>query len=110
ELLLINDLEQKYDLFDYVTFFDDKYFYEEYYLEDMLNGFKYTKSQYVTKDAFLNDGKIVPGVEHDYVSKYKEKYRTVFATDNFTSSALLDLDVQGELENGYSIDALEINK
>ena len=110
ELLTENELENKYDLFDYVAFFDDKYFYEEYYLEDMINGFKYTNSQYITKDSFLKDGKITEGIQHDYVSEYKEKYRTVFSTEYFTLSNLLNMGIQANLENGYSIDALEIQE
>lgn len=110
KLIELSELENQYDLFDYIAFFNDSYFYEEYYLEDMINGFKYTKSHYITKDSFIRDGNIVSGVEHDYVSGYKDKYRTVFASEYFSSTELLNLKNQAELNNGYSIDALEIQQ
>ena len=43
ELILVEDFNEEIKRkFDFVTFFDPNSTYREYYLEDMINGFKYT--------------------------------------------------------------------
>lgn len=98
-----------YEEFDYITFFHPDYEYGEYYLEDLINGFKYTDSSYVTKDAYYNHGELQEGVEHDFVSTVNDKYKTVFDTTDFTLKELLELDGSLERGNGYSIDSLELD-
>ncbi len=108
ELILINELQDKYNSFEYITFFDDRYTYGEYYIEDMINGFKYTDSDYITKDSYVKNGTKIEGIEHNYVSEVKDKYRTVFATSKFDYKFLINLNKPTKLQNGYSIDRLEI--
>ncbi|QSG00562.1 glycosyl transferase family 2 [Bacillus paralicheniformis] len=100
--------EQVYAEHDMVAFFGEDYCYGEYYLEDMINGFKYTDSDYITKDAYYRlPQEYVPGVEHQYVNEMKDRYRTLFWRESFDWKSLKDIQ-PGELLKGYSIDPLEI--
>ena len=89
---------------DIVAFFDDKAEYGVFYLEDMVNAFKYTNCDYVTKEAYLKRGKLVAGREHDFVSVMPDKYRTVFWRRSFGRNQLVKLRRKAKLPNGYSID------
>lgn len=92
------------DQFDMVAFFDANMDYLEFYLEDMCNGFKYTNSDYITKNAYLKGGELVDGIEHDYVKMMGCKCCTIFWRSAFTANQLLNLGNDVELPNGYSID------
>ena len=91
--------------YDFITYFNDESNYGTYYLEDMLNAFKYTDVDFVTKKAYFLNGKLQAGVEHDYVRGYEEKARTVFSTRKFTT--LSDLDIKEGL--GYAVDHFEFS-
>ena len=110
ELILIEDfneaLKEKYDM---VTFFDENKEYREFYLEDMINGFKYTDSDYITKNAYFDGDKLITGIEHDYVNVIDDKTRTVFWSDAFTVEELLGNESSMRNTNGYSIDHFEFN-
>ncbi|EQB38124.1 hypothetical protein M948_05995 [Virgibacillus sp. CM-4] len=95
--------------FDMVTFFDERKVYGEFYLEDMINGFKYTDSDYITKHAYYHGDELVKGTEHDYVNSIDDKYRTVFWGDSFTVEELVSMTEPVKKENGYSIDHFEFN-
>ncbi|NMH67665.1 glycosyltransferase [Bacillus sp. RO3] len=95
--------------YDMVAFFSSENVYYEYYLEDMVNGFKFTDSDYITKDAYLHGHELVPGVEHDYVDKMPDKYRTVFWSSSFSVDDLVKFEGEVALPNGYSIDRFEFN-
>lgn len=111
ELVLKSEFtEDTYNQFDMVAFFHEDYHYGEFYLEDLINGFKYTDSDYITKDGYLDGKEVISGVEHNYVNVIKDKYRTVFWTKAFGVQALLDLEGPKETANGYSIDHFECNK
>ncbi|MEG7335240.1 glycosyltransferase [Bacillus sp. 0102A] len=100
--------EQIYAEHDMVAFFDVDYRYGEFYLEDMVNGFKYTDSDYITKDAYYRSSQeYVPGIEHHYVDEMKDRHRTVFWREAFEWQTLKDME-PGELLKGYSVDPLEI--
>lgn len=109
KLVTIDELSEDNN-FDYITFFNEKYFYGEYYLEDLVNGFKYTNSSYITKDSYYKDGNKVSGVENNYINIIRDKYRTVFDVKKFNVNDLLSLEGELECENGYSIDSLEISE
>ena len=90
---------------DIVAFFDADADYGAYYLEDMVNGFKYTDCDYVTKAAYVNaEGALVKGKEHDYVSEYADRTRTVFWREAFTLEELLGATGAVERGNGYASD------
>lgn len=90
--------------YDMVTWFAPDAHYGVFYLEDMVNGFKYTACDYITKDAWLEGGVLHPGTEHNYVSQMGSKYRTLFWRAAFEPDFLLNLSGVAELPNGYSID------
>ncbi|MBN8193756.1 glycosyltransferase [Bacillus sp. NTK074B] len=95
---------------DMVTFFHPLRRYDEFYLEDMVNGFKYTDSDYVTKDSYWNGESFVEGIEHDYVDRMKDPFRTVFWSDSFSYNQLSSLKENMLIPNGYSIDHFEYNQ
>lgn len=90
--------------YDMVAFFGPGMRYGEFYLEDMANGFKYTASDYITKDAYCEGGQLHAGVEHDYVTGMGSRYRTLFWREAFSAKTLTELADGMELPNGYSID------
>lgn len=100
------ELKQQHDM---ITFFDDKIDYNIFYLEDMVNGFKYTDSEYITKDAYYQDSILHEGIEFDYVSEMKDKHKTLFWSETYSLQQLLDMDGHVQLVNGFSIDHFSLN-
>ncbi|WP_343337969.1 hypothetical protein TPELB_33730 [Terrisporobacter petrolearius] len=98
-----------YNEYDFIAFFKEDYFYEEYYLQDMINGFKYTDSDYITKDSYYYNNQLISGIEHNYINKMKDKYKTVFDIKAFNLDFLLSLNNSIFLNNGYSIDPFGLN-
>src|SRR5699024_6573874 len=47
--------------YDFIVFFSDRYVYEEYYIDDLINAFKYTDVDFVTKDGNFE--------AHNYISE-----------------------------------------
>lgn len=81
--------------FEAITWFDDNIYYEEFYLEDMMNAFKYTDADYVTKDSYcIQESKskqiLHSGIEHNYVEGFKDKATTIFWRKSFNLNSLLD--------------------
>lgn len=95
--------------YDIVAFFSDDMEYELFYLEDMVNAFKYTDSDYITKDAYASGDTLHEGKEHDYVTVMGSKYRSVFWRASFPERALLDMRGSMTLPRGYAIDRLHYN-
>ena len=89
---------------DIVAFFGEDYDYGEYYLEDMSNGFKYTACDYVTKPAFRDGDKEVPGPEHVYVEEITDKCRTLFWREAFKLADLKCACGAFACPNGYASD------
>lgn len=92
-----------------ITFFKDAYSYEEFYLEDLVNAFKYTDSDFVTKSSYFNANEKVEGIEHNYVSEVNDKYKTVFWLDAFELEQLTADQLNIKNKDGYSIDPFELN-
>lgn len=110
ELITTEDLQARYDAFDMITFFDEQRIYEMFYLEDMIAGFKYSNSDYITKDSYYCGTMFLSGVQHDFVEGLHSKYCTVFWRKSFEVRFLLDMsDEKISLPNGYSIDCLHYN-
>ena len=96
---------EMYAAADLVAFFDADADYGAYYLEDMINGFKYTDSDYVTKTAYVNaDGVLIAGREHDYVEEFEDRARTVFWRAAFTLDELLSATGPVARAHGYAVD------
>ncbi len=98
------------DAYSMVAFFSDMYDYEEYYLEDLVNGFKYTDSDYIVKDSYYAQEKKVEGEEHSYISYLKDKYRAIFWRESYTIDELLNINDSTDLPNGYAVDCFEIEE
>ncbi|MBQ3682490.1 MAG: glycosyltransferase family 2 protein [Succinimonas sp.] len=114
--------------YDAVTWFDDNNYYQEFYLEDMMNAFKYTDCGFVTKESYFecqgNDFNLVKvtGIEHDYVSSFEDKSMTVFWRELFDLDKIAQLNnnnlsTDGEFKGdliaeakGYSADSLSLVK
>ncbi|WP_110927048.1 glycosyltransferase [Bacillus massiliglaciei] len=111
ELILEKDFNEEIrEKYDFIAFFDETSTYKEYYLEDMINGFKYTDSDYITKDGYYRDGTLMKGSEHDYVGVMKNKFRSVFSAKSFSAEDLLHMNGEAEIPNGYSIDHFEYDE
>lgn len=111
ELITESELLQRYSDFDMIAFFSDKMRYDTFYLEDMINGFKYTDSDYITKDSYyIGNNLLRKGRQHDFVDELQTKFCTVFWAKSFTAQTLLNIsDTALNLPNGYSIDCLNFN-
>lgn len=103
------ELLRDYAQYDMVTFFRPRAQYEDFYLEDMVNGFKYTNSDYITKAAYFQGAQFIPGPEHDYVTCMPDKFQTVFWAKAFSPQQLLEMTGSVNLSNGYSIDHFMFN-
>ena len=103
------DLEKELEECDMVAIWNANSEYGPFYLEDMINGFKYTNCGYITKDSFICDGELCTGVEHNYINFIRNVYTTVFWKDAVDYLKILQLaNVSGlvYVENGYSTDHL----
>ncbi|MBK3493771.1 glycosyltransferase [Viridibacillus sp. YIM B01967] len=101
--------EQIKTQYDCIAFFKSKYKYQEYYLEDMVNGFKYTDSDYISKSSYYNGSELIEGIEHNYINEMKDKYKTVFWAASFHANELLNMKQNHKRANGYCIDHFELN-
>lgn len=104
-------LKQKYNI-GYFCWFSSENNYEKYYLNDLLNGFKYTDSNFITKNAFYDKkGNYVAGKEHEYTNQCSGKAFSLFTTKylNPEELSLYKEEQKFDYENGYSIDPFEMN-
>lgn len=80
-----------------VTVWGPNRVYGEFYLEDMVGGFKYTACDYITKSETLQT--------HNYCDRITDPYATVFWVDAENIPDLADIPEEGfELPNGYVSD------
>lgn len=86
---------EKLKNFDFVTFFNSEYIYEEYYLEDLISAFKYTDVDFVTKNNEIE--------AHNYTDEISNFSKVMIDVD-----AIIDLDDINQLTNGYNLDEVEI--
>lgn len=110
EIIRRKDLNQEvFDQYEMIAFFEPDSEYSQFYVEDMVNAFKYTDCDFVTRKAYFEGDKLVDGVEHDFVNEYDEIGRTVFWRSSYTLDELLCGSVK-EGKNGYSIDHFNYRK
>lgn len=66
---------------EFFTFFSEDLDYASDYLQDMVNGFKFTRGLFVTKNSFVREGKFYKwSFEDDYTNTYLSVYRTLFSS------------------------------
>lgn len=78
---------------DIIAFFDKEEEYDQFYLEDMSNAFKYTNCDYVCKTKVGNG--------NCYISRIESKWRTLFWRAAFDVNALLSGNGSLERDNGF---------
>ena len=106
-LELDEDTENELKKYDMFAIWDEKSEYGFFYLEDMINAFKYTDCDYITKDSFVCNEILNIGTEHNYIDRIRNIYATVFWKNEFDYQKVLRLANTSEpisAENGYSID------
>lgn len=98
--------------YDIITWFNEKSTYDEFYLTDMINGFKYTNASFITKNTFYDADKLIQNNEHNYTNFFICKTHTIFWTKDFQYSELIELQANTKYtyKNGYSIDRFNYNK
>lgn len=106
--LLTEDILSKAYMF---TYFDVDAYYGENYLQDMINGFKYTNTDFITKDSYYDKDQLVSGISHDYVHSISDKTRTVFWNNGYDLDSVVNYEFidDGDDILGYSIDKLSYN-
>src|SRR5690606_27736667 len=86
--------------FDFVTFFKEDIFYDANYLSDLVNGFIYTNSEFVTKsDLFQKES-------FTYTNTNNDKYKTLFWSNSYSFDELMNTSQMRSLL-GLKIDHLE---
>jgi cyclopropane fatty-acyl-phospholipid synthase-like methyltransferase/glycosyltransferase involved in cell wall biosynthesis len=91
--------------YDYIAYMSDDIDYQRHYIEDMINAFKYTASDYITISSKIKNGKI-EGINHNYVSKATDIRVTVFDANKYdVVKAIKNKYIEGK---GYSIDPFSI--
>ena len=110
ELLPVSQLESRKADFDALTFWDPQMDYGPFYLEDMMNAFKYVDCDYITKTAFYQGDNLVTGVEHEFVSVIPSKYRTLFWSESFTAEELHSITDNTYRSGGYATDHFNYNQ
>ncbi|WP_234015945.1 glycosyltransferase family 2 protein [Staphylococcus chromogenes] len=71
-LITEDELNDRIHELDFITFFNESYNYEEYYLADLISAFYYTDVDFVKK--VINSETNV----HEYTNAYEDKYLTMF--------------------------------
>ncbi len=90
--------------FDIITWFSPEYFYEEFYLEDLCNAFKYVDVDFITKPDPCD--KPVINNHHCFVNNFKSIYTTIFWIRSFDINEILKFHFVSN--KGYLVDHLNI--
>lgn len=99
-LITADELDKLSDA-DYVTYFSIQNNYCRFYLQDMVNAFKYTDCDYVTKDQEI------PGDEYDFVDGKVRFDRSLIKKELFSHENLHSNTIYGK---GFKLDSFEINE
>lgn len=91
--------------FQFVAYFDDKYKYEIYYLEDMVNAFKYTDVDFVTKPDDISRF-VKLETDHNFIDHYNDRNLAVFNLNRYDTSKILQ-SFSGK-GFGYCIDPFNV--
>lgn len=91
--------------YNYIAFFDEEIAYSKNYLEDMINAFKYTNSDFICINSEIKNNEIL-GVNHDYVEECNNLGLVIFDANKYSFDELLkNNEIKG---NGYSIDPFTV--
>ena len=75
----------------------------------MVNAFKYTDSDFITRHSYYRGDQKIDGTEHNYVETYEELGRTVFWRNSYELKELMEDNIKAE-KRGYSVDCLNYKK
>jgi glycosyltransferase involved in cell wall biosynthesis len=104
------EAQQQHDV-AFFCFFSADDDYEPGYLADLVNGFKYTASNYVSKASWFNGRHLQDGPQHEFIGSMPGRARSMFAASAFKPADFLGLAPHEAslLEGGYAIDPFELN-
>ena len=85
----------------FATLFTTEHTYDEYYLQDLVNAFKYTDSDYVTKDRALF------GLDYDFVEGEADLSLTLAKSSLLTAEVLKAGRIVG---SGFKLDPFEVDE
>lgn len=92
--------------YDYITYFDNEKKYGRYYIEDMLNAFKYTNVDFVSIISEILQNKVV-GISHEYINESNSICSTIIDSKKYD---MIKLIKEGSISgNGYCIDPFQIS-
>lgn len=95
--------------YDMVTYFNDQFAYGPYYLEDLVNGFKYTDVDFITQVVYKEGHEWNEGNEHVYTDSFTSRYTTLYWTESVPYEVITGSVKDHELK-GYAIDRFNLER
>jgi len=96
----------------FAAWFSSGDYYDDHYLGDMINCFKFTNSSFVTKLSYYDrSGAFINGPQHEYTNIFGGREKSVVMAEAETLDFLLS-QADGEnvfMANGYAADPFEFN-
>lgn len=108
EVIELDDLTNEIAMnYDYIAYMKQDVDYQRNYLEDMINAFKYTSSDFITISSWITNNKI-EGINHDYVNNSENIKLCIFDAKKYNAIKIIKSNsIKG---NGYSIDPFGITE
>ena len=94
--------------FAYLCFFDPRFEYGEFYVQDLVNAFKYTDATFTSKVFACADSAEWLSRCHEFTSNLYDKALTLFSLDHFSPRELIGFPSQMPLAGGYCVDTFEV--
>ncbi len=85
KLFTADQWKQAVEKCDMITPWGDNQVYDSTYLEDMINGFKYTNCNYITKYTTLKESGMISDIKYSYTEYIADSCTTVFLSKTYTS-------------------------
>ncbi|WP_404284671.1 glycosyltransferase [Exiguobacterium aurantiacum] len=95
--------------YDMVTYFNDQFAYGPYYLEDLVNGFKYTDVDFITQVVYKEGHEWNEGIEHVYTDSFTSRYTTLYWTASVPYDVISGQEKNHDLK-GYAVDRFNLER
>jgi len=95
--------------YDMVTYFNDQFAYGPYYLEDLVNGFKYTDVDFITQVVYKEGHEWNEGIEHVYTDSFTSRYTTLYWTASVPYDVISGQEKNHDLK-GYAVDRFSLER
>ncbi|WP_214710893.1 MULTISPECIES: glycosyltransferase [unclassified Exiguobacterium] len=95
--------------YDMVTYFNDQFAYGPYYLEDLVNGFKYTDVDFITQVVYKEGREWNEGIEHSYTDSFTSRYTTLYWTASVPYDVISGQEKNHDLK-GYAVDRFNLER